>query len=150
MCRNSFISNPKIFQLARFLIWEGIKDIITGVKATINGEEINLKSYAIEKGISITCFALEYFTGNVSNIDNNFRDKLVSVVNGECFNLAKRYRNNYVANKIVKNLIGKMSEKIKDYLITPLMDLITFKVKIMINLFNLILLMIVMFIEMKY
>jgi hypothetical protein len=74
MCRNSFISNPKIFQLARFLIWEGIKDIITGVKATINGEEINLKSYAIEKGISITCFALEYFTGNVSNINKNFRD----------------------------------------------------------------------------
>ena len=40
-----FLSNPKIFQLARFLIREGIKDIITRVKATINGEEINLKSY---------------------------------------------------------------------------------------------------------
>ena len=119
--------NPKIFQLARFLIREGIKDVITGVKATINGEEISFKSYAIEKGISITCFALEYFTGNVSNIDNNFRDKLLSVVKGECFNLAKRYGNNYVANKIVKNLIGKMSDKIKDYLITPLMDLIAFK-----------------------
>jgi hypothetical protein len=117
----------KIFQLARFLIREGIKDVITGVKATINGEEISFKSYAIEKGISITCFALEYFTGNVTNIDNNFRDKLLSVVKGECFNLAKRYGNNYVANKIVKNLIGKMSDKIKEYLITPLMDLITFK-----------------------
>jgi hypothetical protein len=73
-----FSSNPKIFQLAQFLIREGIKDIIPGVKATINGEEISLKSYVIEKGISITCFALEYFTGNVLNIDNIFRDKLLS------------------------------------------------------------------------
>ena len=121
-----FSSNPQIFQLARFLIREGIKDVITGVKATINGEEISFKSYAIEKGISITCFALEYFTGNVTNIDNNFRDKLLSVVKGECFNLAKRYGNNYVANKIVKNLISLMSDKLKEYLITPLMNLITF------------------------
>jgi hypothetical protein len=69
-----YSSNPKNFQLARFLIREGIKDVITGVKATINGEEISLKSYA-----------LEYFTGNVSNIDQNFRNKLLSVVKGECF-----------------------------------------------------------------
>jgi len=90
MCRNSFISNPKIFQLARFLIREGIRDIVKGVKATIEGEEISFKSYAIDKGIAITCFALELCVGKVSNIEQNFRDKLLSVVKGECFNLAKR------------------------------------------------------------
>ena len=43
--------NPKIFKLARFLIREGIKDIIKGVKSTIEGQEIDLKHYGIEKSI---------------------------------------------------------------------------------------------------
>ena len=72
--------NPKIFQLARFLIREGIRDIVKGVKATIEGEEISFKSYAIEKGIAISCFALELCVGKVSNIEQNFQNKLLNAV----------------------------------------------------------------------
>ena len=55
----AYSTNPKIFQIPRYFIREGIKDLIKGVKACIDGEEINLKNYAIEKGISLVGFALE-------------------------------------------------------------------------------------------
>ena len=50
----AYSANPYIFKQARFLIRERIKDIFLGVKAFIEGEEINLKYYAIEKGINLT------------------------------------------------------------------------------------------------
>ena len=55
--------NPKIFKLARFLIREGIKDIIKGVKSTIEGQEIDLKHYGIEKSIDLTIFAIDLVLG---------------------------------------------------------------------------------------
>ena len=123
----AYSANPKIFQFASFLIREGIKDIIKGVKACIEGEEINLKYYAIEKGISIACFAIELAVGNVpSKITDTFENKFVNIVKTDCISLAKNYGNRYVANKIVKKIINKMSEKIKHYLISPIMDLIAF------------------------
>ena len=123
----AYSANPKIFKLASFLIREGIKDMVKGVKACIEGEEINLKYFAIEKGISIACFAIELVIGKVPDkITGTFNDKLVDVVKTECISLAKNYGNRYVANKIVKKLINKMSEKIKCFLITPIMDLIQF------------------------
>ena len=123
----AYSANPYIFKLASFLIREGIKDIAKGVKACIEGEEINLKYYAIEKGISIACFAIELVVGKVPDkVAGTFKDKLVNVVKTECISLAKNYGNRYVANKIVKKLINKMSEKIKYFLISPIMDVIKF------------------------
>ena len=119
-----FSSNPYFFKIANYLIREGIKDCIKGVYACIKGEEINLKSYAIEKGISVTCFALELAIGKAQdNIGNTFKDKFLGVVKNECVNMAKTYGKRYVANQIVKKLISKMSGKIKDYLINPLMNM---------------------------
>ena len=60
--------NPKIFKLARFLIREGIKDIIKGVKSTIEGQEIDLKNFGIEKSINITiCNRFSYRNRNKAN-----------------------------------------------------------------------------------
>ena len=123
----AYSANPYIFKLARFLIREGIKDIVKGVKACIEGEELNLKYYAIEKGISIACFAIELvIPGGAQNLQASFKDKFLHVVKSECLSLAKNYGNRYLANKLVKKLIIKMSEGMKKYLITPLMDMIKF------------------------
>ena len=117
--------NPSFFLLARYLIREGISDIIKGVKACIKNEEINIKSYFIEKGISLVGFALDLATGVVPNIPGDtLKEQFLGLVRNECINLAKRYGKRLIANKIVTKLINKMSEKIKDFLITPLMDMI--------------------------
>ena len=120
----AYSTNPKIFQIARYFIREGIKDVIKGVKACIDGEEINLKNYAIEKGISLVGFALELVVGKSPEIGETFKERLITAFKGECFNLAKNYGNRYIANKIVKKLISKLSDKIKYWLITPLMNMI--------------------------
>ena len=121
----AYSANPYLFKLASYLIREGIKDIVKGVKACIEGEEINLKYYAIEKGISLVCFAIELVIGKVpEKLTDTFKTKIVSVVKNECISLAKSYGNRYVANKIVKKLISKLSGKIKYFFINPLMDTI--------------------------
>ena len=123
----AYSANPYIFKVARYLIREGIKDIVEGVKACIEGEEINLKCYAIKKGISLACFAIELVIGKVpEKLGETFKDKLINVVKGECITLAKNYGNRYLANKIIKKLINKMSDNIKQWLITPLIEKITF------------------------
>jgi hypothetical protein len=120
----AYSSNPLFFKIACYLIREGVKDVIKGVKACIDGEEINLKNYAIEKGISLVGFALELVVGTTPNIGSTFKDRFISAVKGQCINLVKSYGNRYIANKLVKKLIHKMSGKIKEWLITPLMNMI--------------------------
>jgi hypothetical protein len=120
----AYSANPLIFRCAFYLIREGIKDVVKGVKACIDGEEINLKSYAIEKGISVVGFALELVIGKAPSIGSTFKDRFISVVKGQCINLVKSYGNRYIANKIVKKLIRKMSGKIKEWLIKPLMNMV--------------------------
>ena len=121
----SFSSNPKFFKIARYLIRECIKDISKGVMASINGEEINLKSYAIEKGVSLACFSLELILGKTpDNINKTFKDKFFGVVKTECINMAKSYGKRRLANIIVKKLINKVSEKMKEFLVVPLMNMI--------------------------
>ena len=44
--------NPNFFKIARYLIREGVKDFAKSFMASVKGEEINLKSIAIEKGVS--------------------------------------------------------------------------------------------------
>ena len=120
----AYSANPYIFKLSSFLIREGIKDLVRGIKASIEGEEINLKYYAIEKGVSLTCFAFEMILGKVpTKVTDTFKDKLLNVIKTESISLAKNYGNRYVANLVVKKLINKMSEKIKNYLINPIMKL---------------------------
>ena len=101
-----YSSNPIIFKVARYLIREGIKDIIKGVKATVEGEELNLKSFALEKGVSLVGFALDLALGGTADIGNSVKDRVFNIVKEECVNLAKTYANKYLANKIVKKLIN--------------------------------------------
>ena len=117
-----YSSNTIIFKVARYLIREGIKDIIKGIRSTVQGEEINLKSYALEKGISLVGFALDLALGGACDIGQDVKDRIFSVVKDECINLAKTYANNYIANKIVKKLINLLQDKLKSFIITPLMD----------------------------
>ena len=112
----TYSANPLIFRFASYLIREGIKDIVKGVKACIDGEEINLKSYAIDKGISLVGFALELVIGPAPSVGSTVKDRFISSVKGQCINLVKSYGNRYIANKIVKNLIVVMSGKIKEWL----------------------------------
>ena len=120
----AYSANPMIFQIARAFIREGIKDLIKGVSACIKGEEIDLKTYGIEKVVSLVGFALELAVGASPSIGNTFNERLISIVKGEVIYLTKNYANSLVANKIVKKLIKKMSEKIKYWLIEPLMNMI--------------------------
>ena len=118
-----YSANPLFFKLARYLIREGIKDIVKGVKACIEGKELDIKTYGIEKGLSLVGFALDLVVGVVpSSIGETIQEKFLGIVRSECINLAKTYGNRYVANKIVTKLINKMSGKIKEILITPLMN----------------------------
>ena len=121
-------TNPLTLKIAHYLIREGIKDIIKGVKATVQGEEINLKNYAVEKGSSLLGFALDLALGGApTDIGNNIKDKIFHLVKDECTNLVKNYANDLIANQIVKKIINKLSEKLKSYLITPLMNNMYFK-----------------------
>ena len=53
-----FSKNPKVLQLAKFLIQEGVNDIILSVKSTLKGEEINLKDFAKQKAMKTLVFSL--------------------------------------------------------------------------------------------
>ena len=52
--------NPKVLQFAKFLIKEGVNDVIKSVKATLKGEEIDLKKYAIEKAMNLVSFFFNF------------------------------------------------------------------------------------------
>ena len=55
--------NPKVLQFAKFLIQEGVNDVIESVKSTIKGQEINLKDFAKQKAMKILAFSLSLITG---------------------------------------------------------------------------------------
>ena len=124
-----YASTPIMFKFARYLIKEGIKDIIKGVKATIDGEEINLKSFALEKGLSLVGFALDLAIGGPITIENSIKDRIFSIVKEECTHLVKNYANKYIANKIVKKIICMVQDKLKSFILAPLMDKMTFSGK---------------------
>ena len=81
-----------------------------------------MKSYALEKGISLVGFALDLAVGGTCDVGQTVKDRLFNVVKDECINLAKTYANNYIANKIVKKLINLLQNNLKSFIITPLMD----------------------------
>ena len=75
--------NPKVLQFAKFLIKEGVNDVIKSVKATLKGEEIDLKKYAIEKAMNLVSFSLTLLTGSEPpNLKDTFlgmlKDKVVN------------------------------------------------------------------------
>ena len=106
--------NPKVLQFAKFLVKEGISDIIESVKATLKGEEINLKNFAIKKGISILAFSLSLFT--CGREAPSLKDTLLGMVKDKVFSHLKEHGTTWAANKIMGEINKRFSEKIKDQL----------------------------------
>ena len=96
-----FSANPLIFILARYLIRAGIKDVIKRVKAFCNK-----------------------FSYRKRNNTNRFKNKLLSIIKEECFSLVINYGNRFIANKLLKNIISQLTEKIKENLMDNVMNII--------------------------
>ncbi len=120
-----FSANPLIFILARYLIRAGIKDVIKRVKATTECEEIDLQTFGIEKSVSITFYAINLVIGKeITLIEDRFKNKLLSIIKEECFSLVINYGNRFIANKLLKNIISQLTEKIKENLMDNVMNII--------------------------
>ena len=103
---------PKLYEIAKFLIKEGIKDVIESVKATLNGEEIDLKQWGLKKAVSIFKLAISLITcKGGSNFEDKFSNKFMSIIKDECVGLAKNYANGWASEKIVSKISAFLNEK---------------------------------------
>ena len=105
--------NPKVLQFAKFLIKEGVNDVIKSVKATLKGEEIDLKKYAIEKAMNLVSFSLTLLTGSEPP---NLKDTFLGMLKDKVVNHLKEHGTAWATNKIINLINNKFSEKIKEIL----------------------------------
>ena len=91
--------NPKVLQFAKFLIQEGVNDVIKSVKATIKGEEIDLKKFAIEKGMSILSFSLSLLT--CGSNPPNLKDTFLGIIKDKVVSHLKEHGTAWATNKII-------------------------------------------------
>ena len=111
----SFLSkNPKVLKFAKFLIQEGINDVINSVKATINGEEINLKDFALNKAKKILSFTLSLIT--CSGEPPSLEEIILKKIKDKAFNHLKEHGTAWLADKIINEINKHFSEKIKNIL----------------------------------
>ena len=106
--------NPKVLQFAKFLIKEGVNDVIKSVKATIKGEEIDLKKFAIEKGMSILSFSLSLLT--CGSNPPNLKDTFLGIIKDKVVSHLKEHGTAWATNKIINVINNLFSEKIKEQL----------------------------------
>ena len=107
--------NPKVLELAKFLVTEGFNDVIESVKATLKGEEINLKEFATNKGLKILAFSVYLLTsGDTSQID--LKSTFLDISKNKVFSHLKEYGTSWAASKLMNMINEKFSEKIKDLL----------------------------------
>ena len=107
--------NPKVLQFAKFLIQEGVNDVIKSVKATINGEEINLKEFAMQKAAKILAFSLSLIT--CGGEPPNLKDTFLGIIKDKALDQLKKHGTAWVADKIINLINERFSEKIKDILV---------------------------------
>ena len=115
-----YAQSPRMIKMAKFLISEGISDIIESVKATIKGEEINLKEWGKKKAVNIIGFAFELiaFKGG-EEITSSMKEKILGVLKDEVKTSIKSYVNSWATETIIKNIEKKLSQIIKDNFIEP-------------------------------
>lgn len=106
--------NPKVLQFAKFLIKEGVDDVIKSVKATIKGEEIDLKNFAIEKGMNILSFSLSLLT--CGSKPPNLEDTFLGIIKDKVVSHLKEHGTAWATNKIINAINNIFSEKIKEQL----------------------------------
>ena len=103
--------NPKVLQLAKFLIQEGVDDIILSIKSTLKGEEINLLDFAKQKAIKTLVFSLSLITkANPGNI----KDELLKMLGNKVKEQVKKYGTAWATEKIVKEINNKFGDIIKE------------------------------------
>ena len=106
--------NPKVLRFAAFLIKEGVNDIIKSIKATLKGEEIDLKKFAIEKAINIISFSLSLLT--CGSAPPNLKDTFLGILKDKVVSHLKEHKTACVTNKIINLINDLFSEKIKEQL----------------------------------
>ena len=109
--------SPRLIKLAKFLIKEGINDIVQSIKATIKGEEINLVEWGIKKAGKIVSFTLELITCvDSEEISGSFKDNILGIVKEEGTKLIKTYVTSQATDKLINKLSDLFTEKITCYL----------------------------------
>jgi hypothetical protein len=88
-----------------------VNDIIKSVKATLKGEEIDLKNFAIEKGMSVLAFSLSLLS--CGGEPPNLKDTIFGVIKDKVFSHLKEQGTAWAANKIMDLINEKFSEKNK-------------------------------------
>jgi len=102
--------NPKVLQLAKFLITEGVNDIILSVKSTLKGEEINLKDFAKQKAMKTLAFSLSLIT---SGNPGSLKDQLLKMLGNKVKEQVQKYGTALATEKIVKEINKKFGDIIK-------------------------------------
>ena len=109
--------SPFLNKIARFLIKEGLNDIIKSIKATIKGEEIDLVQFGMEKAGKIMTFCLDLITNVGSEqISGSIKEQFLGIVKEEGTKLIKEYVSVQATDKLIKKLGDLFSEKISVYL----------------------------------
>ena len=106
--------SPRVLQFAKFLIKEGVNDVIESVKATLKGQEINLMDFAKQKGMKILAFSLSLLTGGAET--PNLKDVIFGTIKDKVISHLKEHGTAWAANKIMNLINNSFSEKIKEML----------------------------------
>ena len=107
-----FSKSPTVLKFAEFLIKEGVNDVINSVEATINGEEINLKDFAKQKGLKILSFTLSLITCSGGE-PPKLGDIFFRTIKDRASEHLKNYGSSWLAEKIINSINESFGEKIK-------------------------------------
>ena len=108
-------ANPKMLKFAKFLIRDGIDNVIESIKSTIEGKEINLKDFAKKKAVKLLYFALELITGmDKKPVETSFKKVLFEEIKEKCERELINYGSSKAAGSLMNLINEKLSEAIKN------------------------------------
>jgi len=112
------IKHPKVLKFAKFLIRDGIENVVESIKSTIQGEEIDLKDFAKKKAVKLLYFTIELMTGVGEKPEEyDFKTIMFQEITKKCKEELINYGSAKAAEGLIKLINEHLSKKIKDNII---------------------------------
>ena len=107
--------HPKALKFAKFLIRDGIENVVESLKNTIQGKEMDLKEFAKKKAVKLLYFTLELITGvGEKSGEYDFKTIMFQEITRKCKEELINYGSTKAAEGLIKLINENLSKGIKD------------------------------------